>query len=866
MKNKELIACFLEKGVILDYNYIEDKKFYINDNLFSDFKENPYISLLYFGFEIKSKDMSQSLSFVHLICSTFIKALSQDTFIEFTREAPIIKEDEMTYLLNNIPFAVGSEFIDSDWITSFWNALSIAFNIEIKKYKGLVSEFLKEHSPNINTMGRVCFHLVENKHDNSPFAFLATYSISKDEKENHVPLKNALIEYKDKNDLLLKLLSTVSKAADKSNFISELVENGEIFSPLKFSTDEAYTFLKEIPIYEESGVLCRIPNWWKKSGNSLRLSISIGNNQPSKLGMDALLNFDPAIYLGEEKITREEIEKLLAQTNGLSFIKGKWVEVDHEKLNLLLNAYEKANELSEIEELTMSDALRMELDPNEILNLGEDKLDIEVSNGDWLKSVKERLSDFKETENINLGEDFKAILRQYQKVGFNWLYTMKNYGFGALLADDMGLGKTVQIIALLEYLRENGDFKALLVIPASLIGNWKNEINKFAPKIKYSVLHSNKKEIHFDEANLFITTYGMVTRIQELKDFNWNIVIIDEAQAIKNPSTKQTKAVKEIKGSFKIAMTGTPIENRLSDLWSLFDFLNKGLLGTPKEFSTLAKKLQEEGNYSKLKDVVNPFIMRRLKTDKSIISDLPEKLEIKAFTTLTKKQIVLYKSLVKEISDKITNSEGIERKGLILSSIIKFKQICNHPDQYLGLSEYEPKHSSKFDKLQEICETIYEKREKVLVFTQFKEITEYIALYLESIFGRSGLVLHGGTSVKKRSELVDLFNSNEYIPFMVLSLKAGGVGLNLTAANHVVHFDRWWNPAVENQATDRAFRIGQKKNVIIHKMITTGTIEEKIDSIIEEKSKLSDDIIATSGENWITEMSNDELIDLFKLV
>jgi len=866
MKNKELVAYFSERGLTLDYNFIEDKKYYINEKLYDDFKKDPATSLFYFGFEKKSEDMSQSLSFVHLICSRFIKSLSQDTFIELTREAPILKEDEIEYLLNDVPFAVGAEYIDSDYLKWFWSDLSKAFSAEIKKYEGTVSEFLKEHSPDINVMGRVCFHLVENKYDDFPFAFLATYSITKDEKENHVPLKNALLEFKNKDDLLLKLLSTVNKAADKSDLVSELIESGEIFSPLRFSKDEAYTFLKEIPLYEESGVLCRIPNWWKKSGNALRLSLSLGTNAPSKVGMDALLKFNPEIYFGDEKITKEEIEELLAQTDGLSFIKGKWVEVDHEKLNLILDAYEKANDLSELQGLTMADALRMELDPNEMFKLDEDKVDIEVSNGDWLKSVKNRLSDFKETENIHLGDDFKAILRPYQKVGFNWLFTMKNYGFGALLADDMGLGKTVQIIALLEFLRENEDFKALIIIPASLIGNWENELKRFAPKIKYSILHSNNRNIDIDAASLFITTYGMATRIDALKDYNWNIVIIDEAQAIKNPSTKQTKAVKQIKAPFKIAMTGTPIENRLSDLWSLFDFLNKGLLGTPKEFTTLTKKLQERGSYSKLKDVVNPFIMRRLKTDKSVISDLPDKVEIKAFTSLSKKQVVLYKSLVKDIADKIKNYEGIERKGLILSSIMKFKQICNHPDQYLGLSEYKPDHSSKFDKLREICETIHEKHEKVLIFTQFKEITQYLADYLETIFGHEGLILHGETPVKKRPELVNMFNGEEYIPFMVLSLRAGGVGLNLTGANHVVHFDRWWNPAVENQATDRAFRIGQKKNVMVHKMITTGTIEEKIDSIIEDKMKLSDDIIADSGENWITEMSNDELIDLFKLV
>ncbi|MCD6486498.1 MAG: DEAD/DEAH box helicase, partial [Syntrophobacterales bacterium] len=329
---------------------------------------------------------------------------------------------------------------------------------------------------------------------------------------------------------------------------------------------------------------------------------------------------------------------------------------------------------------------------------------------------------------------------------------------------------------------------------------------------------------------------------------------------------KQTRAIKKFKAMNRIIMTGTPIENRLSDIWSLFDFLNPGLLGNAKEFGKFSKglKTNPEG-YSRLRKLISPYILRRLKTDKSVISDLPEKVEMKTYAPLSKKQVILYKNLIRDIEETIDQSEGIQRKGLILASLMKFKQICNHADQYLGAGEFEEKGSGKFTRLREICETIYEKRERVLVFTQFKEMTEPLGDFLEGIFKRKGLIFHGSIPVGQRKKIIARFQGDEYVPFMVLSIKAGGVGLNLTQANHVIHFDRWWNPAVENQATDRAFRIGQKKNVVVHKFLTKGTVEEKIDLMLEEKSRLSDEIISSSGEAWITEMNNDDLLDLFRL-
>jgi non-specific serine/threonine protein kinase len=359
----------------------------------------------------------------------------------------------------------------------------------------------------------------------------------------------------------------------------------------------------------------------------------------------------------------------------------------------------------------------------------------------------------------------------------------------------------------------------------------------------------------------------MAQRYEVLNTFHWDYVILDEAQAIKNPATKQTRAVKQLHATNRIILTGTPVENRLSDLWSLFDFLNPGLLGNLQAFKTFSGKLQDDPDgYGRLRQVISPYVLRRLKTDKTVISDLPDKVEMKTFASLSKKQTVLYRGLVSDIEAILETSEGIQRRGLILSSLMKFKQLCNHPDQFLGTGGFDEKHSGKFQRLREICETVLEKREKMLVFTQFREITEVLHDFLATIFGRRGVVLHGSVAVKQRKALVDAFQTRDtYIPFMILSLKAGGVGLNLTEANHVVHFDRWWNPAVENQATDRAFRIGQQKSVVVHKFITQGTIEERIDAMIEDKSRMSDEVITTGDERWITELENNQLMELFSL-
>lgn len=836
-------------------------------------EDDKYRAVYELGFKEPEPWFAPSLLFLHELAGEFINHLTRHPDLEVLREQlKILPSDEECGLyIDRMPFISGMEFVTPSWICGIWQHLNFIYSDELKSFTGTVQEYLTQHNDKIKAAGRVFFHLVENKSDEHfPFAFMATYSIAAGRNTSrHVSLKYALTEYKDDVQKLLTLLSTVTEASANSDFISGLMESGELFLPIRLTAAEAYQFLTEVPLYEQAGILCRIPNWWAKKYNQITLSLNIGEEKPSLVGMDALIAFSPELTLGGETMTAAEVRELLRQEEGLAFLKGKWVEINHKKLNQLLESYEQAAAMAEEGGLTLLEAMRIELNPGSHKSLPIPD-EIQIKHGQWMKELRKRLNQPAVLKPKPLPENFRAELRTYQRQGYDWLTYMNMLGFGACLADDMGLGKTIQVIARLASVYEESGGQILLVVPASLLGNWQKELEKFAPLLPFCILHGlDEEQLQKSMADgfLFITTYGMVSRFASIQKKNWNMVILDEAQAIKNPGTKQTKAIKQLKTASKIALTGTPIENRLSDLWSLFDFLNPGLLGSAKEFSNFAKELSQTADgYARLKSVIQPFLLRRLKTDKTVISDLPDKLEKKEYTAMSKKQTALYMKLVNELTMALKGSDGIQRKGLVLAAIIKFKQICNHPDQYIGQHEYKESFSGKFQRLREICETIYEKRERVLIFTQFKEIVEPLAAYLETIFHRKGLILHGGTAVKKRQELVETFNSEEaYVPFMVLSVKAGGVGLNLTAANHVIHFDRWWNPAVENQATDRAFRIGQKKNVIVYKFITQGTIEEKIDRMIEEKQELAGSLVASSGEKWITDLSDQELISLLHL-
>ena len=885
MMHRALEVAVLPNGALLPEFVDSGERFgeaarQAQEEIFRHFDAEPESWLLLLGFRDGEVRLPPSLEFWRGFAGRFVAGLSRVEDLEEVRERVVAEspgEEGMGELLARAPMMTGGEYLTQELLEELWAQLGRAFRDLIGDFDGTVEDFFHKYSPRTHLVGRVFFHLVENARGEDPFAFLATYSTRVDAKgaSKHLPLRHALQEYEGEREKLLELLSTVHAAARESSLIEELLESGEIFHPLSWSSRDAYAFLRDIPIFERAGILCRIPNWWTVKASQTRVEVGIGEERPAHVGMEALLGARPRLFLGDVELSVEEARLLLQESEGLALLKNRWVAVDPEKLEQALAAYDRAEEMLG-DGLTLREALRFQLNPDGLFGEEGEEVEIGVSSGEWLGSVMRKLFDPKLVKKMKPPASFRAELREYQKEGLSWLGFLDSLQLGACLADDMGLGKTVQVLAFLSGIQKRKT-TSLLVIPASLIANWQSEIERFAPKLKFFVAHpeahrekglESPGEKELARLDLVITTYALVQRYAWLQDASWDYVILDEAQAIKNPGTKQTRSVKKLQAKNRIILTGTPVENRLSDLWSLFDFLNPGLLGNAQEFKKFCKTLKEDtGGYARLRSVVGPYILRRLKTDRSVIADLPDKVEMKSYAPLSKRQVVLYEDLVGEIREKLEDGvDGIQRRGLILASLMKFKQLCNHPDQYLGTGGFAEKESGKFGRLREICETVFEKRERLLVFTQFKEITGPLHDFLAMIFGRQGLVLHGSVAVGRRKGLVEQFQNPEvYTPFMVLSLKAGGVGLNLTEANHVVHFDRWWNPAVENQATDRAFRIGQQRNVVVHKFLTRGTIEERIDEMLVEKAELFERVVGGGGESLITEMDDEGLMEALRL-
>jgi superfamily II DNA or RNA helicase len=862
-----------------------------NSRLETAFLRGPGHGLLCLGADEVGTVLPPVLSYWREFASRYVTALCALPNIGESGTkppVPVPADGELDKTAAAVPPMTGAEYLTGTVLADLWRGMDAAFDAQLADARVSVQDFLKSRHPAWNLVGRVHFNLAENRKDElAPFAFLATYTtrLSAEAKAQHMPLGKALQEYAGarNRERLLSLLLPIQRAAEHCAWLKTMVDAGEIFHPLRWSPQQALQFLKDMPALESAGVAVRMPASWRMNRPARpKVSTVIGANAPSKVGMDALLDFRMDVTLDGEKLSAAEIRKLLAHSDGLALIRGKWVEVDHEHLRRTLDKFEAIERRAAADGLPFGEAMRLLAGAGIAESDAGGHADLDWSQtvaGPWLAEMLAALRRPDGLARIDPGRWLLGTLRPYQLAGVQWLYLLTRLKLGACLADDMGLGKTIQVLSLLLVLKNEAEDQpkpCLLVAPASLLANWASEIARFAPSLKAVVAHPSVAPAEklyagdgssLTDADLVITSYGFLARSPWLGTATWRLIVLDEAQAIKNPGAKQTKTVKQLRADTRIALTGTPIENRLGDLWSIFDFINPGLLGSAKQFSSFVKRLADRPHspYEPLRDLVRPYILRRLKTDRSIIADLPDKTEVKAFCSLSRKQAALYQQAVTELAGQLEDVDGMQRKGQILAFLMRLKQICNHPSQWLGDGAWAEADSGKLARLRDIVEVIAARQEKALIFSQFKETTAPLAAFLGSLFGRPGLVLHGGTEIKKRKELVRQFQEDENVPFFVLSLKAGGAGLNLTAASHVIHFDRWWNPAVENQATDRAFRIGQTRNVLVHKFICRGTVEDKIDQLIESKKQLAGDLLGGGSEMVLTEMKDEELLKLVAL-
>ena len=645
-------------------------------------------------------------------------------------------------------------------------------------------------------------------------------------------------------------------------------------------TAGAYEFLtREATALEQAGYGVMLPSWWTGKGTKTRLAAKAIAKSPkmrggggNKLSLDTIVEFDWEVAIGDQKITLEELEELARIKSPLVRARGQWMEVNAAEINQAIRFLKKRGG----KKAAFRDILMMKLGaegttPSELNFDG-------ISATGWIADVLDRLDAKSGFKDLKPPKGFSGTLRPYQLRGYSWLSFLQQWGLGGCLADDMGLGKTIQILALIQnYWQSGGRGTTLLVCPTSVMSNWQKEAARFTPGLPVILHHgaARSKGASFKKAAakhaLVVSSYGLVQRDAKLfGQVQWSGVVLDEAQNIKNPNTKQAASARSLKADYRFALTGTPVENNVGDLWSIMEFLNPSFLGTQGQFKrNFFVPIQAEHDpdaTDRLRHATGPFILRRLKTDKSVISDLPEKMEMKVFCHLTEEQASMYTSVLKDVEDTMFEAEGIQRKGMILATLSKLKQVCNHPAQFLGDNSGTANRSGKLARLTEMLEEVLEVGEKALVFTQFVGMGNILKRHLQETFGREVLFLHGGVPKGKRDLMVERFQDGgrDGPQIFILSIKAGGTGLNLTAANHVFHFDRWWNPAVESQATDRAFRIGQKRNVQVRKLVCVGTLEEKIDEMIEHKRYVAENVIGT-GESWLTKISNEDLRDVLSL-
>ncbi len=781
---------------------------------------------------------------------------------------------ELVTMLAAVPPRTDLAGVQERSLANAWRQVAETVATELQKPGIDRQKYLLQHGVD-EEVGRLWIHVAEQKDDRRhPFAFLATLARGRDEHGNveHVLLGTAISERRDDPGGQQRLLAPLRRAAGRDATVRSLLDTHEMYHAVSWTPGDAHALMRAMPALEASGVRVRVPEWWRAEPIKPKVHVEIGNTEPGSFGLQALLDFKIRYFIGEDELSHSEWKQLMEGAAGLHQVHGRWVAFDPENHVDAMKHWRGIEEASERGRVGFAEGMRLLAG---LPSVGDDDpVPAEwtaAKPGPWLAKTLAELQSPHGSPEADPGPALQGTLRPYQREGVGWLWLLARLGLGGCLADDMGLGKTIQVIALLLLLvRQQAPGPHLIVMPASLLGNWRSELARFGPSLRVRTAHRSAGDVddasQFQNVDVVLTTYGTLLRQPWLQEQQWGLIALDEAQAIKNSQAKQTRAVKLLQSQHRLVMTGTPVENSLQDLWSLFDFCNPGLLGSASVFKSFSRGLgSDRDGLEPLRNLVRPYVLRRMKTDKRIIADLPDKSELQVYCGLTRVQAALYGQMVAALSAEVESSEGMHRRGLILAFLTRFKQICNHPSHYNRDGRWEVEDSAKFLRLQELCGSISDAGEKVIVFTQFREMCTPLANLLGETFDRPGLILHGGTPVHARAELVEQFQGEDGPPFMVLSLKAGGTGLNLTAASHVIHFDRWWNPAVENQATDRAFRIGQHKNVLVHKFVCRGTLEERIDTMLHDKQGLADGVLADDGERRLTELSTDELLRVVSL-
>ena len=800
---------------------------------------------------------------------------------------PLLTPQQAAAWLEGMPPVYGGA-VTAGMLVEWFGSLEAALAWQAERELTTPEKWLESLGEGWQQLGKLCFHLAENGGegaDSHPFAFLATFihRAGQDGRPRHAPLAMARQVYADDTAALTALLRPLQQAAAGHPFLNQLINSGEVYTPCAWGPRQAYDFLESQPLLEQAGIETRMVNLWQSRPPRVELEVQLqpagDSRKPDRapaLNISTLLRFNPRVVLGNYALTESELEELMAGEDGLIRFRGEWVRLDKEKLEKLLNSWRQATRMA-AGGIPLLAGLRWLLGKHSqaLPNIPPpDEDGMRAMAAPALQEALQRLCISQQT--AQLPGNLANILRPYQKDGVQFLLGVTEAGFGACLADDMGLGKTLQVIAWLAHLHATGVLEqraALIVAPASLLTNWQEELRRFAPQLNTLVLHPDmlsRQDADYLQQNpawllrrahVALTTYGMATRLAELLATEpLPALVLDEAQAIKNADSQRTRALVQLQAARRVALTGTPVENSLGELRSLFHFLTPGLLGTEKEFNALVQKMGTD--YAPLRRLVRPFMLRRLKTDPDLLPELPPKTEQPAYCLLTPEQTRLYAREVEKLQSIIHEPDPQTRLTLLLPILSHLKQICNHPAQYLGESYYDPAQSGKMTRLGYLARQIAAAGDAALIFTQYRSMMEPLHDFLASIFGAPGLVLHGGTPIAERQRLVQQFQHPGGPPFFLLSLKAAGTGLTLTRARHVIHFDRWWNPAVENQASDRVYRIGQQNPVIIHPLICRGTIEENIHAMLTRKRDMADKLLSGGLEKLLLHLTPEEMLQL----